>query len=75
MKSPEEILYFYKCGNYRGVLKAKKEDAKFYWQVDCDIGSASWSEITEELWKALKKYHNDTIELSMLTSDDDNEGS
>lgn len=65
------MIEFNECANYRGALQAKEEGGKFFWQVACDLGEESWSEIPAELWAALKKYHDETAEQRMDRAEDD----
>ena len=66
------MIEFYECANYRGPLRAKEEGGKYFWCVDCDLfdDETRWTEIPAALWRALKKYHDDTAEQRISEGDD-----
>ncbi len=52
------MISFNAC-NYRGYLKIKEVDKKYYWTVECDYDVEDawfWEEIPRELYIALISY-------------------
>jgi hypothetical protein len=49
------MIGFEEIGNYYGGLNCKEENGKFYWSIE-NYDGHDWSEITEELYRALEKF-------------------
>ena len=47
------------------IISVKTEDGKFYWEIR-DYAGSFWSEIPEELYRALVKHEGDRKKISKV---------